>query len=401
MTVNLSKIKLRLSFLMFMQFVIWGAWYVTLGNYLLNTLGLSGTEVGLAYGTTAIAAIVTPFFAGRLADQWFSIERMLFFLHFTGGLVMLVLSFIESFGAFYPLLLVYTFLYLPTFALTSSLAFRFTEDSTKDFTQIRVWGAIGWIVIGFVVGGLELEYSNVPMRISAGASLLQAFYCLTLPKAPPLPAVAQKSIFSKELIDILAKPSFIILIIGLTLTCIPSAFYYSFTNAFLNEVGIANAAGLMSFGQISEIVFMLLLPYFLLRMSIKKILLLGTLCWGIRYLLFAIDATGQYGYPLYIGVLLHGIAFNFTLLLGQIYTDRAVPAHLRSTAQGLITQITLGFGVLIGSLIAGSVVTNSILPDGSRDWESIWYLPGGIGLATTLFIFLFFHEEKAKKPTSS
>ncbi len=391
---KLNKINLCLSILMFMQFVIWGAWFVTLGNYMLNSLNMNGHHVGLAYGTTAIAAIITPFLAGRLADQWFSIEKMLFALHLSGGIIMYILSFATEFKILYPLLLLYTFLYLPTFALTNSITFRYTNN-TKDFTRIRVWGAIGWIFIGFVVGGLELEYTKTPMQISAGASLLQAFYCLTLPHtAPDGSTTGQRTILSPELLKILGRPSFITLIIGLTLTCIPSAFYYSFTNAFLNEVGIGNAAGLMSFGQISEVIFMLLLPLFLLKFGIRNVLLLGTLCWSVRYALFALDGQGQMAYPLYGGVLLHGIAFNFTFLLGQIYTDRCVPAHLRSTAQGFITLVTLGFGVLLGSVIAGFVVNHHLSEEGLRDWETIWWYPSAVGMFAFLLLFIFFKEEE-------
>ncbi len=277
-----TSIKSRLSILMFLQFFIWGSWYVTAGTYLLEKLSFTGIEVGMVYGSTAIAAILSPVLFGRIADQWMAMEKILFLLHGIGSIIMLALSFTHHFLYFYPLVVVYSLLYMPTFTLTSAMTFHHVLDTTKDFSRIRVWGTIGWIVAGLLIGWLQLESSRIPLQIYALTSIFQSLYCLTLPTTPPSRRGSSKTLFSGEVLILLRQRSFLVLTIALSLLCIPSAFYYSFTNPFLTEVGIKSAASLMSIGQVSEIIFMLTLSFFLRRVGLKNLLILGMCSWGLR-----------------------------------------------------------------------------------------------------------------------
>ena len=393
---NLTKtffsVKTRLSILMFLQFFIWGSWFVTGGTYLMNTLGFTGSQVGWVYGTTAIAATVSPFLTGRLADQWFSIEKILCFLHFFGGLVMLLLTQMRQFDFFYVTILIYTLLYMPTFAMSSSITFQNVNDPTKEFSRIRLWGTIGWIVAGIVVGLSGLEKTVYPLVISGICSLTHSVYCLTLPHTPPQPQ-GSKKLFDLELLRVLKDRNIIILIAGLTILCIPSAFYYSFTNPFMNEIGIKHSASIMSIGQMTEIILMFILPYFFTNYSLRSLILFGAFCWGIRYFLFAYEEYSFFHLAVYIGILMHGLAYCFTFLISQIYVDKIVPKHLRSSAQGFITLITLGFGVLVGSIFAGEIVEHFSWPNNSHDWRSIWAFPGFIGLVAFVFFWILFQPD--------
>ena len=397
-----GTLKFQLSTLFFLQFFIWGSWYVTLGTYLLQTLEFNGREVGLIYGATAIAATVSPFLSGILADRLFSTEKILSVLHFSGGLVMFYISTLQEFALFYPLLIFYSLLYMPTFALASALTFFHVSDSTKDFPKVRVWGTIGWIIAGLVVSYLQIEAEASPMQISAGSSLVMAFYCFFLPKTPPQAQqnrLTLKTIIGPEIIDLLKQRRFFILILCMALIAIPSGFYYSFTNPFLNEIGVSNAAGKMSIGQISEIVLMLLLPWFFARIRFKWIIAMGLFVWGFRYALFAMGDSADDMALLYFSIILHGIAYGFSFLTTQIYVDRIVPPQIRSTAQGFITLITMGFGVLAGSYFAGEVVKWYTFADGTHNWQAIWLIPAIFGGAVTiLFLVLFKDKDHEKRP---
>ena len=388
-----NNIKIRLSVLEFLQFFVWGAWFVTTGTYLLKTLKFSGTEVGLVYGAPALAAMLAPFFVGVLADRFFAIEKILSLLHFIGGILLFIVSTLKDFYLFYPALILYTLTYSPTFALSSSLCFHHLENPKKDFPLVRVWGTIGWIAVGVLVGYFNLEPTVIPLQIGAITSIVLSLYSRRLPHTPPQERAKDfslKQALGLDTLQLLNNKSFLILMLGLSLITIPSSFYYSFVNPYLNELGIKNAAGKMSIGQASEIFFILILPFCLRKFSLKKVIAIGMAAWAIRYFLFSYSTTADQLPIIYIGLLLHGISYSFTFLAGQIFIDGEVPVSMRSSAQGFITFITMGFGPFLGALFAGWVVSSNLLQNDLHNWEIIWLYPAGIGAFTTIgFLILF------------
>lgn len=387
-----ATLYFRLALFQFLQFFIWGSWAVTTGTYLLQTRHFSGREVGLVYGTTAIAAMISPFWAGRLADRHFPLERILAVLHFVGGILMFALSTLDQFVFFYPTILLYAICYMPTFALSTALTFHNIPEPARDYPRLRVWGTLGWIATGLCVGGLDLETTALPLRLSAIASVFQSIYVLTLPSTPPAGKKEQSSLWHTGR-QLLHDRSFMVLLIALTLICIPNAFYYSFVNAYLKDQGFKNAAAMMSIGQATEIGFVLVLPYARRWFGLKPVVLIGILAWGIRYLLMA---WGGIELPIlvWIGLAMHGLAWAFTALAGQIYIDEKVPVSLRSTAQGFIALIISGLGALVGSLIAGEVVSWQSW-NNQIHWQYVWLVPGGVGVFTALFFGVFFRSPKS------
>jgi nucleoside transporter len=404
------QVKIRLGLMMFLNYVIWGTWYVTIGTWLSTTRHFTGQQVGLVSGTTAVGAIVAPFFVGLIADKLFATEKLLATLHFVGGLLLFAASRQRSFPAIYSLMLLHCLCYMPTLALTNSLSFRLIRDPKKDFGPIRVMGTIGWIFIGLVVGKLGLEATPTPLMLGAGVSMLMAIYSLTLPHTPPLARgerFSAGSLFPREALSLLKERSMAIFAIASFLICIPLTFYFTFTNVFLNEAGVQNAAGKMTGGQMSELICMLLIPFFFRRLGVKYMLAAGMFAWVVRYMLFAYGNAGTGVWMFGIGILLHGICYDFFFVTGQIYIDRKAPPVLRSAAQGLIAFVTLGMGMFVGSWISGVLVDRLTLTaaNGSvtHDWRAVW-LSAAIVSAVVLAAFLLIFSEtevgEAESPAS-
>jgi nucleoside transporter len=402
-----SNVRLRLSVMMFVQYFIYGSWLVTLGTFLGNSLKASGGDIGTAYSLPAIAAIVSPFLVGMIADRFFSTQKVLAFLHVAGAAVLYFAATQTSFASFWPLFLVYVLCYMPTLALTNALAFDHMADPAKEFPRIRVLGTIGFIAAGWAIGFLPdqsvtgeatimaAEKTAMPLLLGAAASLVMGLYCLSLPHTPPHNAgkkLSVRDILGLDALALMKDRSFAVFVLGSFLLCIPLQFYYAFANPFLNEIGVQNAAAKMTLGQISEIGFMLLMPFFFARLGIKKLLLIGMATWTFRYLLFAYGNAGSGMWMLYLALLVHGVCYDFFFVTGQIYVDQKADIRIRAAAQGFIALVTLGAGQLIGSKLSGMVVDANIIaaatPGGAvaHNWMQIWLVPA-IGALGVLLIF--------------
>ena len=397
MQLSRASLYSRLSLLMFLQFFVWGSWFVTLGTYMLQTLQFSGRQVGMVYGSMAIAATVTPFALGILADRVWASDRMLAFLSILGAGLLYLAAQQQTFLYFYLAMLVYMFIFMPTFSLVNSLCFHHLTNTTREFPRIRVWGTVSWIMAGILVSYLQIEDKSTPLLLASGLSLLQGAYCFTLPHTPPMNKGKDKagrvSFWGPEVRQLLTDRNLLVLLLCIGLIRIPSSYYYSFVNPFLNETGVANAAGKMSAGQITEILMIVILPTLLLRVRLKYIIFTGLMIWGGRYLCFAYGSLAQ-EWIFFIGIAVHGTAYAFATLTTQIYLDRRVPPELRASAQGFFTLLTQGAGALLGAFIAGETVSRLVLPDGSRDWHSIWLVPATIGIATAILFLLLFRNKK-------
>lgn len=389
-------LRTQLSIMMFLQYFVWGAWWVTLSTYLGTTLRFSGTQIGLAYGTAALAAMISPFFVGMIADRFFATQQILAVLHVAGAVVLCLISRAGAFGAMYPLLLLYFLCYMPTLALTNSLSFHHMSDPAKQFPGIRVLGTIGWIAAGLLVGYMGIEASNTTILIAAGGSVLLGIYCLVLPNTPPNnrgARVTLSSVLGLDALQLMRRWPFAVFVVGSFLVCIPLQFYYAFTNQFLNEIGVANAAGKMTIGQMSEIGFMLVMPLFFARLGVKYMLLVGMLAWAVRYVCFAYGNPESSMWLLYLGIALHGICYDFFFVTGQIYVDREAGNNIRAAAQGFIAFVTLGVGGFIGTYVSGRVVDH-FTRGGAHEWTEIWLHPA-VGAAVVMVLFgLLFNDHK-------
>lgn len=396
------SVRLRLSVMMFLTYVVWGAWYVAMGTYLNEVLQFDGQQIGLAYGATALAAMVSPFFVGMVADRFFPTERIMAVLHLVGASLLLWVSRLTDFGQFYPVLIAYTLCYMPTLALANSLSFHQMQNPGKEFPAIRVLGTIGWIAVGFLIDFLGYGKSAGMFQVAAIASFVLGLFCFALPHTPPTQkgtAITARDVLGLDALALMKERSFLIFVLGSFLICIPLQFYYAFTNAFLSEAGMTNVNAKMTIGQMSEIGFMLLMPFFFVRLGIKKMLLIGMAAWVLRYVLFAYGNAGPLVWTLYLGIALHGICYDFFFVTGQIYVDQKAPGHLRGAAQGFIAFVTLGVGMFIGSWLSGRIV-DAYTVDAVKNWPAIWMAPAIMaGVVLVLFAVFFKDDVKAQAPT--
>lgn len=392
---------------MFLEFFIWGGWFVTLGTFLSKNLHATEFEKANVFSTQSLGAIIAPFIVGMIADRYFNAERILGVLHLVGAVLMYQMYGATDMSTFYPYVLAYMILYMPTLALTSSVSFRQLTNPEKQFSGIRIWGTIGWIIAGLVISYFwDAKASEGALKntflLSGIASLVLGIFSFALPKTPPVkldenekPSFA--SIIGLDAIKLLKDKNFLIFFVSSVLICIPLAFYYSNANPFLSEIGLENATGKMTIGQASEVLFLLALPIFFTKFGFKKTILVGMLAWVIRYLLFAYGNAGELSFMLLIGIALHGICYDFFFVSGQIYTDSKAGVKYKSAAQGLITLATYGVGQLIGFWVAGYVgdkYKDLKATDLAGFWNHTWVVPAIIA-AVVFFIFLaLFKDEK-------
>ncbi len=384
---------------MFLEFFIWGAWYVTMGTYLDKVLHATGLQVGAAYSAMAIATIISPFFVGMIADRFFAAQKVLGILHLAGAALLYELTTVSNPDSFYWVVLLYSLLYAPTLALANSVAFRQMKDPGKEFASIRVLGTIGWIVTGwlldkvFKIGTDQLGFTFKMAAVASAALGLLSFF---LPDTPPK-AKGSKSTFAQILgadaFVLLRDRSFTIFFIASVLICIPLSFYYSLTNLFLTDAGMKNVTSNMTFGQFSEAFFILLIPFFFRRLGVKWMIAFGMVAWTVRFLCFGFGNAGPGEWMLFAGIILHGVCFDFFFVTGQIYTDSKAGVKIQSSAQGMITMATYGIGMWIGTLLSGYVKDHYTL-DGIAQWKSIWMVPAGIAAGVLILFALLFKDNK-------
>lgn len=400
-------IRIQLCIMMFLEFFIWGGWFVTLGTFLGNNIKATDGEIALAFSTQSWGAILAPFIIGIIADRYFNAEKILGILHLGGAFLLYLMYGTDNFDLFYPYVLGYMILYMPTLALVNSVSFNQMKNPAKEFSLVRVFGTLGWVVAGLLISYFFSWDSEVAIKegllkntflMTAIASVILGLFSFTLPKTPPKADSDQKpalkELMGLDALELFMDRNFFIFFVSSILICIPLAFYYQNANPFLVEIGMENPTGKMTLGQISEILFMLLLPYFFTKFGFKKTILVAMLAWVVRYVLFAFGDVGELGFMLLIGIALHGICYDFFFVSGQIYTDSKAGEKYKSSAQGLITLATYGIGMLIGFWIAGKISNSYLLMDGAHSWEIIWLYPAAFALFVMVVFAVLFKPEK-------
>ena len=382
--------------MMFLQYFIWGAWYVTAGTYMAQKLFSSGTEIGNAYSAFAFAAIISPFFVGSIDDRYFSAQNAMGALHLIGGLLLIYATQISSSFIFIITVLIYSLMYMPTVALSNNIVFANVSDTGKSFPVIRFFGTFGWIVAGFIIGKLQLENNADSIAytfyIASGASILLGLFSFILPNVAPK-GKSEASSLGLEGLVLLKDKSYMIFFIAAVLICIPLSFYYSFANVFLNDLGMEGAAGKMIYGQISEAIFILAIPLLYYRLGVKKILVIGIAAWLLRFLFFANGDLESYYWMIMSGIILHGICYDFFFVTGYMYTENKAGEKIKNAAQGLFTVATYGIGMTIGSWFSG-IITDTYTVEGIKNWFDIWMVPVYISGAVLLFLVIFFKDKK-------
>ncbi|MEO8852837.1 MAG: nucleoside permease [Ginsengibacter sp.] len=414
-------IRLQLSTMMFLEFFVWGAWFVTLGTFLINNLHASGAETGAVFSTQSWGAIIAPFIIGLIADRYFNAEKILAILHVVGAVLMYQMSTAPNVAVFYPYVLGYMILFMPTLALVNSISFNQMKNTEKEFPPIRVWGTIGWIVAGLAISfifvwdsaaNIQAGMMKYTFLMASIASLILGIFSFTLPKTPPKVAKGTKvkvsEVLGLDALKLLKDKNYLIFFIASILIDIPLAFYYQYANPYLTNIGMTNATAKMSIGQFFEIFFLLMLPFFFKKFGFKITIMAGMLAWAIRYALFAYGNTGDLTFMLIIAIILHGICYDFFMVSGQIYTDAKAGPKIKSAAQGLITLATYGIGMLIGYEIAGLIkdayTTTSVVNGVSTavsNWKMIWIIPSVIAFVVFILFAFSFHDKNEKPVTQT
>jgi len=397
---------LKLATMMFLEFFIWGAWFVTFGTFLGANLAANGSQTASAFATQSFGAIIAPFIIGLIADRYFNAERILGILHLAGAILMYFMYKAGTFSAFYPLVFIYMVLYMPTLALVNSVSFNQISSAEKQFGFIRVLGTIGWIVAGLLISFVFHWDSKDQVKegllrntflMTCIASLVMGLFSFFLPKTPPKVNRKEKvslgTILGLDALKLFKDRNYVIFFLASVCICVPLAFYYQYAHDYLVGTKLPNAAGKMTIGQGSEVIFMLLLPVFFLRFGMKKTLILAMAAWAVRYLLFAYGNAGEGSWMLILGIALHGICYDFFFVSGQIYTDNKAGEKYKSAAQGLITLATYGVGMLIGFYVAGIVFDAYTTPGGITDWRHVWVIPAVIAAGVLLLFIILFREK--------
>jgi len=388
------KTSVILAFMMFLQYFVWGSWYVTMGTFMTKFLGSTGIQIGAAYSALAIATMISPFFVGMVADRFFAAQRVMGVLHIIGGVLLFLASRVTMNGPFYWVILLYSLAYMPTIALSNSVAFRQMSDPGKQFPVIRVFGTVGWVISGFMIAFLGIEQTPTTFYMAAMVSLGLGLFSFFLPDTPPqakTPSSA-RSVMGIDAFILFRDKPYLIFFIAAVFVCIPLSFYFGFANLYLNQSGMENAAGKMVMGQISEALFILAIPFLFNRIGVKKMLLIGMSAWILRYLCFAFGNMGANLWMLYAGIILHGVCYDFFFVTGYMYTEKKSNERIKNAAQGLFTFVTYGLGMFIGTWFSG-FVTTYYSANQVYQWRSIWFVPAYIAVAV-LICFIFFFKEK-------
>lgn len=388
------KTTVILSLMMFLQYYIWGSWYVTMGTFMTEVLHSTGIQIGAAYSALAIATMISPFFIGMIADRYFAAQRVMGVLHIAGGALLLAASRVTGNTLFYWVIMLYSLAYMPTIALSNSVAFRQMSDPGKQFPGIRVFGTVGWVISGFMIALLGIEKTPNTFYMAALVSFVLGLFSFILPDTPPeaKKASSTRSILGIDALVLFRERPYLIFFIAAVFVCIPLSFYFGFANLYLNQSGMTNAAGKMVMGQISEALFILAIPFLFNRIGVKNMLIIGMSAWIARYLCFAFGDTGSGLWMLYAGIILHGVCYDFFFVTGYMYTEKKSNERIKSTAQGLFTFVTYGLGMFIGTWFSGFVTTYYSV-GGAYQWKNIWFVPTYIAIAV-LISFLFFFREK-------
>ncbi|ODS84736.1 MAG: hypothetical protein ABS46_03095 [Cytophagaceae bacterium SCN 52-12] len=405
-----NQIRIKLAAFMFLQYFIWGSWYVSMGTYLSKTLEFDGSQIGLAYGAFAIGAMISPFFVGLLADRYFASEKILALLGILGGVLLCLLPSMTTFGSFYPTLIVYCTTFLPTLALGNSLSLHHLIDQKRDFPRVKALSSVGWIAGGLTLSILfKGEQSAVQFYLAGAVSVLFGLFSLTLPHTPPKKTgkdVSLGNILGLDALALMKRPSFAIFILCMFLICIPLYFYFVNMNLYVTELQWTYSAAKMSLAQVSDVICLILLPFILRSLGYKKTIFLGILFWAIRYFLLAgsVDSASFQTVFVFAAILLHGVCYDFLFIAGQLYVDEEANETIRGAAQGLIAFILWGIGSFVGTHLAGLSQAYHTLeqPIGSigHDWQGIWIYPA-FGSVAVLIIFVIFFPGASKKKLQS
>jgi nucleoside transporter len=387
--------RIMLMTMMFLQFFVWGAWYGQMSKYMFTQLGATGTQVGNAYATFSIGMIVSPFFMGMIADRYFSAQKVLGVLNLLGAFFLWLVCRTEDPGRFFWVILMYCLTFAPTLVLASSIAMQQMQSSEKEFSSIRVIGTVAWIIVTNIIGIYSLGDKVAIFEIAMYVSILYGLFAFFLPDTPPKPSDSKSftSILGLDAFRLFKDRSFTIFFISSMLICIPLSFYYAMANPSLNDAGMQNVENKMSLGQVSEVIFILLIPFAFKRFGVKWMLIAGLVAWIIRFIGFGFGDAQSSEWVLYLAIILHGISYDFIFVTGHIYTDNKADNKIRSSAQGLFSIATYGLGMGIGSWIAG-IVADIYTVDGIKNWSAIWMVPTGIAVFVLILFVLFFRGEK-------